>query len=371
MCYNYSDILCNIKVKRVYVMFWTSLMIVLFVMTASFLVGSLPACFISGKHGAGFKIVSGFLIILVLYQAVYMFVGIFNTRVDIIIWIWLMLIVMACAASAVLNFADARCRISDAAADFSIYDVRNKFGWQHVLFAAVITIQIICIINLYVPDVTSDEYFLAAAVQQYETNDMKVDTPYTGSSYDMPKNLSGNGYVAMIAGISALLNIHPAVFVHIPWAVLIVLMAYIAQAVIAALLLDDKKDISLFLSFLTILGMFSAYSKDSLGFLVYAAIWQGKAVFALVAAPALICYTIMAVDRGKKLRLYGGRNNWFYAVSAAAASIMLTSMGAFFAPVLVLCVSAYYLIHDKNIKNMLYCLICFIPSILYVMAYFL
>lgn len=380
MWYNYpavlSVILCNNLLsannytvgkifRRISGMFWLSLIIILSALAVSFLTGALLAALIPGKHGAGFKTVLGFLAVLVLYRLIDIIVGIFSHSIDIRTWLWLGLLLIVCAASAIFNFMSAKDYISVAVMEFSIYDIKDRFKWQYLLLAAAAASQIICVLNFYVPDITSDEYFLAAVVQRWEANDIRISDPYTGSGEAVLQVFPGNGYITMIAGLSRFFSFHPAVFVHIPWAVLIVLMAYIAGAVAAELLLDEKKDISLFLTFLTVLNMFAAYSANSAGFIKYAAIWQGKAVFAAVAVPALICYAVMAVDRGKKLKTQGGRSNWIYAACASAASITLTPTGAFFAPVILSCITAYYSIHDRNAKNIIYCLLCFIPSILY------
>lgn len=348
-----------------------SLIIIPLIFAASFLIGAIPARFMQGSHNAGFKTVTGFLIILVLYWLADITVGVFSHNVDIRICMWLVFIFILCIVSTVINFGYAKDYIYDVVSNFSIYDIKDRFRWQHLLLGIAIVLQIACMVYFYVPGITSDEYFLAAAVQRYETNDVRISNPYTGNSGDGMESLSGNGYVTMIAGLSRLLEIHPAAFVHIPWAALIVLMAYTAQAMVAELLLDDKKDVSLFLVFLTVLGLFSAYSRNAAGFFIYAAIWQGKSVFAAVAAPALACYAVTAVDRGRKLKTQGGRNNWIYAACAVIASIVLTSTGAFFAPVILCCISIYYAIHDRNIRNIIYCLLCFIPSAVYFMVRFL
>lgn len=380
MWYNYpavlSVILCNNSLsannytvgkifRRILGMFWLSLLIILFMLAASFLTGALFTALIPGNHGAGFKTVSGFLAVLVLYRITDIIVGLFSRYIDMRTWIWLGLVLIVCAASVILNFMSAKDYVLDVVREFSIYGIKDRFKWQYLLLAAAVASQIICVLNFYVPDITSDEYFLAAVVERWDTNDIRIADPYTGSGETVLQVLPGNGYITMIAGLSRLFSLHPAVFVHIPWAVLIVLLAYIASAVAAELLLDEKKDISLFLTFLTILNMFAAYSANAAGFIMYAAVWQGKAVFALVAVPALICYAVMAVDRGKKLKMQGGRSNWIYAACASAASIVLTPMGAFFAPVILSCVTAYYAIHDRSVKNIIYCVLCFIPSILY------
>ncbi|MDD6798559.1 MAG: DUF6077 domain-containing protein [Clostridia bacterium] len=347
-----------------------SFVIILIMLLASFLTGTLLESLIRGKHDVVFGLVSGFLFLLALYQLICAVMGIWCREVDVMTVLWLIVTAIICVVSVILNFNKAKECIYDMIYDFDISNIREKLKWQHILLCFIIVIQIVCVEKFYSPDLTADEYFLAAATQRFDTGYIDISNPYTGSSYQMTGNLSYNCYITMVAGISRLIGMHPAAFVHGPWAVVIILMIYTAMFVFGRLVLDDNKDISIFLVIATLIFMFTAYSKDSLGFLAYAAIWQGKIVFATVVVPALIYYAVAAMDRGRKMRLQGGSSNWIYVIIGITASIMLTSMGALFAPVLVGCTAVYYSLHDKNIKNMGYCILSFVPVLLYLIAYF-
>lgn len=325
----------------------------------STLTGFLIERHIPGKKGIGFKIISGFITTLALYQIVFDIIKLFIPRLSIITVIWQIIM-------CIISFISVIRIAGDVLHNKREIKPENILNWKVILPIISIAIQIIIMLIYYIPDSAPEQYFLGAAVQQYESDSITVNDPYTGTAeYVMPYNLSRSHYVSMISGLCRICGIHPAQFVHLQWMTAIVLLSYAAWYVFGSLIYDRPEDINVFVAIAGMLMMFGVYSANAFATAVYSSVWQGKTVYTVLILPMLVYYMSAAMDRGKKMAVQGGLYNWLYVFIANIASVMLTPMSIFVSAAVSICIMIYYLLHNKKLSSLIFFLLAQLPFAIY------
>lgn len=178
-----------------------------------------------------------------------------------------------------------------------------------------------------------DAFYLATSTTAVETDSLFFYSPETGAAYKAPPaRYVLAAWPLMIASLSRLTGMHPAILAHTAFPGLAVLWAYLCYALLGAKIYPgNKQKQSLFLLFAVVLLSFSAYSKYSSGVFLFIRGWQGKALLAGVAVPALF-YGAWNVFREQ-----GGRASWFLLSCIICSGCLFTSMGAALSLVIIGC----------------------------------
>ena len=115
-------------------------------------------------------------------------------------------------------------------------------------------------------------------------------------------------------------------------------------------------------SFINIYGNYSV--RTTFSFLLFR-IWQGKAVLCNIIMP-LIIYLFFKANEGKFPFII-----ILCIFITVLAGVFTTTMGIALTPMMVCILAVLYGIHNKSFKNVLKCLACCLPALVYGLLYVL
>ena len=262
------------------------------------------------------------------------------------------------------------------------YNIENIKIFPKLL--SIITV-ILIFLQIYVfigyTHIDDDDYFyVATATVSVQTNTLYKYAPETGEQ-DWGNHKIARYRLAPFplytAIVSEAIQTHPAITAHVVLPVVFIPIVYIIYGVIAdEIFKENKKNIFIFLIFLSILHIWGNYSKrNNFTFLLFR-IWQGKSVLANMILPSIILFFIKAEKN--QFRFW----NCFLLLITILAGIFTTTMGIGISPLMLMILSFSYeitRIDYKNLKNnnyklnfinILKCFTCCIPAILFGVAYF-
>lgn len=205
----------------------------------------------------------------------------------------------------------------------------NFYSYLYVIgFLVLLVIQIYGAIN-YSSTVNSidDATYIVYSTDAVEHNSMYMTNTYTGEFGAVGIKRILQTYNLFPAYISYMTGISVATVAHTVLNVVFLIMAYMVYYLIAYDLLYDKdkakssqENIWIFLIFISLLYIFGYYSHSSLSFRLLGALWQGKAVLAVVVTPFI--FLIMKRFLTEEYRVANG----VYLVVLSIALVSLSLM---------------------------------------------
>lgn len=208
-----------------------------------------------------------------------------------------------------------------------------------------------------------DSFYVSLSTASIDSDSIYMEEPSMGYKADetllfiteqMP---SIELQIAIWAKIS---NINPAALCHSILPIILIFLTYVAFYYFAQSFLD-KKNSKIFLIFLSIILMFTAFStKFRTGCLLIKG-WQGKAMFLNIAIPMIIGTLIRMYEKSKK-------DNIILLFTLNLFSMALTSTAIFLIPFIYMPFGLIELI-KRNWKKILNLIISFIPVLIYVVIY--
>ncbi len=214
---------------------------------------------------------------------------------------------------------------------------------------------------------SDDAFYLATAETAVKTDSLFRYGPYTGVAYaQLPSRYVLASWPLFLAVLSVLTGLHPTLLAHTLLPGLILLFAYLVFALIARSLFPEQKNRrALFLLIIVAVFAFFGFSIYTPGTFLMIRSWQGKAMIAAVAEPALF-YLCRAAMKEKE-----GLCAWSGLFCAVTACCLFSSMGVVLS---LIPVGVYTLIYSIELKHPRYipqALICCIPAFVVGAAYLL
>lgn len=157
-----------------------------------------------------------------------------------------------------------------------------------IIAIVLIAVQIIISIR-YTHTDADDAFYVGTANTTLVTNKMYRVSAENGSYYGkFPARYILSPFSLYTAVIASIVKIHPTIIAHTVFPPIFIAIAYMIYTLLAMMLFkEDKKDVSIFLIFLSIIYIWGNFSiRTNFTFLLFR-IWQGKAILANIILPSI------------------------------------------------------------------------------------
>ena len=234
-------------------------------------------------------------------------------------------------------------------------------GFSPYFFLAVFLIIIQIVVSTIWAHIDEDDsYFIGAASTSVYTDTIIKISAYTGMPYDiLPVRYVLSPFPQLLAVYSQLCGgVHPAFMAHTIYPGVLLILAYCVYYQLGQTFFPESKDgPGIFLLLSVLQHWFSAVSVYGSSNFMMIRLWQGKAVLAGILLPATFLISIRIMSREPD------EAYWPELFMVNLASCMVSSMGVVLSPLLIGAASITGAVQEKKIKNLIYGLICVIPSL--------
>lgn len=210
-----------------------------------------------------------------------------------------------------------------------------------------------------------DAWYVGTAVTAYFTNTIYQLNPYTGLEMALlPADYALSPYPVFWAVLGKLTFTHPAILMHTIAPAFLIPLSYLAYYFAATILFrKNKKDISLFMLFLSMFHLFASFSIRSVSTFMLFRIWQGKATLCSFIVPlTLYIFMICILQQRKK--------DWILLFMTVLSGTMVSSMGVLLMSVLIAALTAVFVVVRRNIKTGIKAIVCILPCLLQFAIYY-
>lgn len=284
-----------------------------------------------GVRGRSFEMtwVSGYLIMVSVFQIYYTFFILFYNHFTPLVWLS-GITYIAIALFAMIQYGKHHIGGRRAGR-------HKKSGREYVLwgiFGFLLLFQLYKTIFYYYPD--GDDAFYAVTSVITTTNDnMYINIPYTGETSVLDKRHAFSSAPIFIAFLARICGIHPTVMSNVFFSVVIIVLTYMIYKLIAMELLEDKIEyIPLFMIFISILTLYGNNTIYQSSTFLLTRTGQGKAFLANLV-PAVILLGLIYLDQFEK----GDRRDkavplWVFLACGMITAGYTSTMGIFLGPFL-------------------------------------
>lgn len=326
--------------------------LVLIVMPTS--LGLLFTRFMKQKNNLLLAFVIGYLCEFAILELLAVPMIFLKLKFTTLMYLWISVVLICTSVSLVKNLKKIDIKeILD-----KLKKIKDKSNIICILPIILIGIQIIISIA-YTHIDQDDAFYVGTATTTIAENSMYIVAAEDGTMYGkLPSRYVLSPFPLYTAIISCILDIKPAIVAHTIFAPLFILLAYTIYTLIAQKLFEnDKKDISIFLTLLSVLYVFGNYAIfTNFSFLLFR-IWQGKAILANIILPSIWLIFLNCIEENKLI-------NWFVLFITMLAGCFVTEMGIALAPITLFLLAICFAIKYKKIGYLLKSMICMIPSVI-------
>ena len=208
-----------------------------------------------------------------------------------------------------------------------------------------------------------DSFYVSLSTASIDSNSIYIEEPsmgYTGEKTLLSITEQIPTIELQIAIWSKISNINPAALCHSILPMLLIFLSYIAFYYFAQSFFEQKSS-KVFLIFISIIFMFTAFTTKFRTGCLLIKCWQGKAMFLNIAVPMIIG-TLIRIDEKVK------KTNVILLVILNLFSMSLTSTAIFLIPFIYMPFGLLKLIKVKW-KDILSLLLSCIPALIYILIY--
>lgn len=225
-----------------------------------------------------------------------------------------------------------------------------------------------------------DAFYVGTAVTTLETDTIYKYSPTTGSLSGEHNDLRYKlgPFPIYYAIMSKIIDIHPAIFAHTIMPMIFIPLTYMVWGLLGKCLFkSDKEKTLIFIIFINIITLWGNYStRNNFTFFLFR-IWQGKAILANMFVPAVWVLYLICKEEGYRFI------NYITLFILILAGCLTTTMGIALPPLSLMLIAAADELSKINLKdlksfkfwkacgNLIMCLICCVPAIVYGLAYFI
>lgn len=238
---------------------------------------------------------------------------------------------------------------------------------KHSIFlagaAAVILLQ--CLIVVFYEDTTIDAaYYVGTVTTSVYTDTLARYNPYNGALLKtFQARYIFSAYPMNNAVWSKFLGVHPIVQSKIVMSCINIIVANLIIYQIAKRLFEgNRKKADLMLIFSCVLQLFCG-SIYSAGTFFFTRSYEGKAILANVAIPAVLMCAIWFLQETKE------RNVWIILFITAVSALTFSGSAIIF-PVVIAAGMAPAALMKRKFSGLFYCVVCMLPSVLYAVVFF-
>ena len=235
-----------------------------------------------------------------------------------------------------------------------------------ILALALILLQMYVVVRYAHMD-ADDSFYVGTAVTDIHTDTIFSISPYTGYAYTkIPSRYILSPFPVFLAVVSQLCGeFHPAIMAHTVFPPVFLLTGYaVLWGYGKKWFQDNEKSRWIFMLLSAVVVWFSGYSVYSSGNFQMVRIWQGKALLTGVFLPFLffLCMELLVDKKGEY--------PWISLFLTELACCLLSSMGIILAPVLTGIFLLISLHKQRDLRRLLYGVICCLPPVALGCIYF-
>ena len=245
-------------------------------------------------------------------------------------------------------------------------NLKSYISWTLIVALLLIAFQTYMLTTRMHQD-ADDAFYVASATTALETDTIFSLSPYTGGPYSsLPTRYALSPFFAFTAMIAKICGIHPAIVAHTLFPMILIPLAYMVYALLGRHYFKNRtKAVGIFLITISLIQMFSAFSVYTTGVFTLTRIWQGKATLTGILIPAIFCFSMSAFESS------GSKREWFNLLMIMFASCMVSSMGIALSAIMLGMLALITSVRKRNIKILVYSLMCFLPNAMYAVIYLL
>ena len=240
----------------------------------------------------------------------------------------------------------------------------KRQGSMRVLLWCLMILQAIYVGISYLSN-DDDAFYVASAQTSLDTNTMYAIDPYTGDYFSiLPSRYVLSPFSLFVAFMARVVGVNAPTMAHTLLPMILILLVYVVYEIWARFLFPENIQAqTVFMLFVMVVLAFSDYTTHARGMMMFPRIWQGKAVLATILLPLILVL-------GMRMISYSyGRIEWFYLLVVMTASCFVSSMGIMLAVIEIGICGIIAMIHHRQIKQLIYTVLCCIPNLLYAVIY--
>ena len=276
-----------------------------------------------------------------------------------LLYLWTSIILLFSIYSVIVN----KTRIKEIVI-YNFNKIKEIFP-SYIIVILLIGIQVFVPFKyMYIND--DDARFVGIATTAIETNTLMEYDALTGSKYESnpPLRRALASFTLYPAVVSKLTFFPPAILSHTILPVILILLGYAIYSQIGYKILKLKReDNFIFLVLLSIINIFGNYSTRTNFTYFLIRIWQGKAILAGIAIPAIWLLFFEAKENDDL-------KNWGVILLIILFACMVSTIGIFLAPMSLIIISFLFSVKEKKINYLIKSLVCSLPCVMYAIIYF-
>lgn len=323
------------------------------------------------KRSIGVAYVSGFLILLALFQLIAVPVVFLDVwGFDIVIMLFTVIVTLFTGMGIIqaLHLWRREGRVFAGKRRFVKY---QRVDWiQWILVFILIGFQLIMAVTHASFD-GDDAYYVVHSVITDETNTLYRILPYTGESTSLDMRHSMAVFPLWIAYVARMSGVHATIVSHTILPLILIPLTYLIYYEIGKKLCKEStRQLSAFMIFVCMLQIFGNVSIYNNATFLLMRTWQGKSMLANVVIPAIFMVLLWLFEEEPGKRAAKSGLWWLLLVLNIVAAMMSTA--SVFLNSLLLAVMAFVLyFQEKNWKILMKMASCCIPCVVYAIIYLL
>lgn len=235
----------------------------------------------------------------------------------------------------------------------------------YILVIFLVILQSVCVSYLTHTD-DDDGYFITISNIALEENKIELDDilVYNGHSDSESFRPQLSSWELMVASISKIINMPPAILAHTVMPIVLIPLCYLAVYSLFSCFFTKDKDVWNAILIYCVLNIISGYATHSTGSFLLLRIWQGKAMLANFAIPVVI------MDCTKIIRNEENIYTWIELMLLTIVGVFMSVVGIYLIPLLYVCSGVPYLLYllFANIKRftklILFAVLSMVPALI-------
>lgn len=302
----------------------------------------------------------GFLVMLATFQLVCIPFAFLYNKFHILVIVYSFLLVILCLVS-IRSCKKIRTYFGNSFKNYS------KFEWIYLaIFIILMCVQLYYAVFYETSYMSLDDYeYIVISSDIIADDSMFITESVSGNTMGLSGKRALNSYLAFIAYVSKVTDIHVTTVAHTVFPVILLIVAYIVYHMIARYLFEERENQLIFLMLVAVANIFGLYSFYSMTFRLLGPIWQGKAVLMIIVIPFLFAYLPSILSRPYN------RKDSLILMMVSMAGCSLSMMAAGMIPIVICCYCAIFFLMNRERYILLYAIWGGIIPALHFVAYLL
>lgn len=219
---------------------------------------------------------------------------------------------------------------------------------NHLLYIipslVLILIQLIAMLVTAYPD-GDDAFYIGTSLTTLHTDSMYIYLPYSGASSPLDVRHALSPVPIFMAWLSRATGVHVTVLCHVYMGCFLLIMIYVLQFRLGALLFPEQsRNCWIYLFFVSLIYMFgniSIYTPETFAF---TRVWQGKAMFGTFVVPFVFFFLILIYREEMDI------GDWLMLFLLSMMGVFTTSTAVFTLPLLLGSAALLFALRRRNIR---------------------